>query len=34
MAEPDQITDYTWGVTATYDGKRSAETRSNALRSG
>lgn len=34
MAEPDQITDYTWGVTATYDGKTSAETRSNALRSG
>lgn len=34
MAEPETLTDYQFGVTATYDGKTSAETRSNIVRAG
>ena len=34
MSEPERMTDFRWGVTASYDGKTSAEGFSNSLRSG
>lgn len=34
MTEPNELTDYQFGVTATFDGKTSPECRSNVIRAG